>query len=482
MTTRNRIILAIGLLLIPIVFRTLFYYHGIYTNPGLQTPNFADKVVPEPPTPAANATAVFNPVRGKVIVIDKFHANLFDPSEIEPLVTAFSARGAQVEYQTGDKALAMSLKYASAYLVFGPTSAFSSEELLAIQQFIASGGRLLVFSDPTRALMSYDMFGSPTNVPDVNYSNPLIAPYGLVFVNDYIYNLEENEGNFRNVKFTQFADNPLTQGLQMVVFYGAHSVRAENGTILAQGSAKTFSSLTDQGGNLTTLALSANQQVLAAGDFSFLTNPYNQVADNSRLLAQIANFALSGERQPILANFPYLFQRPVSLVADEKLYLTPEALGPVANLQKILNAVNLPLNPRSAAKVDEDLILLGTFDSGASLKPYLSSFKLDLEKVDETLTLPGIGKISREGNGLLLFTHTAKTNTLILLTPNATDLPGFIDLVASGDLSGCVLTGQVGVCKLAPVDESDTSSSEAETATPEAESTPSDNATPTPSG
>jgi hypothetical protein len=480
MTTRNRIILTIGLLLIPVLFRTLFYYQGIYSNPGLQTPNFADKIVPQPPTPAANATAVFEPVRGKVVLIDKFHDNLFDPSEIEPLVTAFSARGARVEYQTDEQSLALSLKYASAYLVFSPAKAYNVEDLLAVQQFIASGGRLLVFSDPTRALLSYDMFGSPTNLPDVNYSNPLIAPSGLVFVNDYLYNLEENEGNFRNVKFTQFADNPLTQGLQMVVFYGAHSVRAENGTALTVGSSKTFSSLTDQGGSLTTLALSANQQVLAAGDFSFMTNPYNQVADNTRLLGQIANFALSGERQPTLANFPYLFQRPVSLVPSGELYLTSEALGPVANLQKILNAVNLPLNPRLEPKADEDLILLGTFDSGKSLQPYLRPFKLDLTKVGETLTIPEIGKISSEGNGLLLFTHTAKTNTLILLAPQSADLPGFIDQVASGNLSGCVLTGQVGVCKLTPVDESGSSSSE--TATPEAESTPSESATPTPAG
>lgn len=475
MTTRNRILLAVGLLLIPGLLRTLYFYQGFYRNLGLATPNFSAQTLSEPPTPASNATAVFNPAQGKVILIDGFHANLFDPSEIEPLVTAFSARGARVEFQTSDRPLAMSLKSASAYLVFGPTSAFSSEELLAVQQFIASGGRLLVFSDPTRALLSFDMFGSPINLPEVNYSNPLIAPYGLVFVNDYLYNLEENEGNFRNVKFTQFADHPLTQGLEMVVFYGAHSVRAENGTSLAPGSPKVFSSLTDQGGELSALALSANQQVLAAGDFSFLTNPYNQVADNGRLLNQIANFALAGERQPTLANFPYLFQRPVSLVPSGELYLTPETLGPVTKLQNSLLAVNIPLQPRPEANLAEDLILLGTFASGDSLQTDLLPFNLDLTSTDETLTIPGIGKIGSAGSGLLLFTHTPQKNTLILLTSNAADLPGLIELLASGDLSGCLLSGQVGVCQLGSA-----ASDSSETATPEPEATPTESTDPTP--
>lgn len=457
MTTRNRILIAAALLAIPILLRLLFFYQLPYSNLNVQKPDFAHNTVPEPPTPSSKVAAVVGVASGKVVLIDGFHGNQFDPSEIEPLVTAIGARGANVEFDTGSKPLESELKYASAYIIFAPSTPFSSDELRTIRQFVANGGRLLVFSDPTRALTTYDLFGNPYSIPDVNYTNPLIAPFGLTLVNDYLYNLEDNEGNFRNVKFTDFTENPLTKDLHMAVFYGAHSVHAEAGTALATGSEKTFSSLTDHGGGLSPIAISANEQVLAAGDFSFITNPYNQVADNALLLTHIADFAVGGARNPVLVNFPYLFQRPVSLIATGDLQITPDGLGPVSNLQKTLKAVNIPLNIRDTALPDEDLIVLGTFKPSDDLAPYIRPFNIDLENAQDAVEIPGVGKISSSGNGILLFNRGPKSNTLILLAPTAKDLPNLITLVASGDLSACVLQDNIGVCGL---NASDTGSSD----------------------
>ena len=448
MTIRNRILIAAALLAIPILLRFLFFYQLPYSNLNIQKPDFAQNTVPEPPTPSSKVASVVGVASGKVVLIDDFHGNLFDPSEIEPLVTAISARGANVEFDTGSKPLESKLKYASAYIIFAPSTAFSSDELRGIQQFVASGGRLLVFADPTRALTSFDSLGNPSTVPDVNYSNPLIAPFGLTLVNDYLYNLEANEGNFRNVKFTDFADSPLTKDLHMVVFYGTHSVHAETGTALATGNEKTFSSLTDHGSGLSPIAISANKQVLAVGDFSFIMNPFNQVADNALLLAHIADFAVGGERNPTLANFPYLFHHPVSLIATGDLQLTSDSLGPVSNLQKSLKAVNIPVNIRQKAAQGDDLIVLGIFKASNDLTPYVEPFNIDLENVKDGVEIPGVGKISSSGNGILLFNHGPKSNTLTLLAPTANDLPALITLVASGDLSSCVLQDNIGVCAI----------------------------------
>jgi hypothetical protein len=480
MSTRNRILIAAALLAIPVLLRALFFYQLPYSNPDIQKPDFTQNTVPEPPTPSSKVAAVIGIASGKVVLIDVTHGNLFDPSEIEPLLTAISARGATVEFDTGSKSLESKLKYASAYLVFAPSTAFGADDLRTIQQFVASGGRLLVFADPTRALTIYDFFGTPTNVPDVNFSNPLIAPFGLTLVNDYLYNLEYNEGNFRNVKFTDFTDSPLTKNLQMVVFYGVHSVHAETGTALATGNEKTFSSLTDQGGGLSPLAISANKQVLAAGDFSFMINPYNQVADNALLLSHIVDFALDGERKPALVNFPYLFQRPVSLISTGDLQLTFSSLGPVSNLQKSLKAVNIPVNLRTAAAQGEDLIVLGTFKPSDDLTPYLKPFNINLEEATSSIEIPGVGKISSSGNGLLLFNQGPKSNTLVLLAPTANDLPGLITLVASGDLSSCVLQGSLGICALSETGSSEYYSDA--TSTPAESETPTETPTPTASG
>lgn len=480
MTTSRKIIIAILLIALPVLARFLFFYQLPYSNSNIQKPTFGQNVVADPPTPSSKVVAAVSPFTGKVVLIDSFHANLFDPSEIEPLVTALSARGATIEFDDGAKPLESKLKYASAYIVFAPSQAFTSDDIRSVQHFVASGGRLLVFSDPTRTLTTYDLFDNPSNVPDVNFSNPLIAPFGLTVVNDYVYNLENNEGNFRNVEFTEFADSPLTKDLHMVVFYGAHSIHTENGTALAMGNEKTLSSLTDHGNGLAPLALSANHQVLAAGDFSFITDPFNQVADNAILLNHIADFAVDGERKPVLSNFPYLFQHPVTLIATGNLQLTPDSLGPISALQKSLKAVNIPITIRDKAVTGEDLIVLGTLEATDGLAPYTQPFNIDLENMGDAVEIPGVGKISNSGNGILLFNHGPKSNTLTLLAPAAKDLPSLIALVASGDLSSCVLQDNIGVCGLSS--DSSESAYYSATATPveEKKATPTSETTPTP--
>jgi hypothetical protein len=447
MTTRQRILIALVLFVVPILVRFFLFYQLPYFNSKVQRPDYASFTIPQPPTPSSKLAPVTKVEDGKVVIVDANHGNQFEPSEIEPLVTALSARGGRVEFDKGAQPLAAQLKYASTYAVFSPSIGFSGDEIRAIRKFVESGGRLLVFSDPTRSLTTYDsLTGNQITLPDVNYANPLLAPFGLTFVNDYLYNLEDNEGNFRNVKFTDFADNPLTGGLNMVVFYGAHSIQTNTGTPLAFGDAKTLSSLTDKGGSLSPAVLSANGQVLALGDFSFLTNPFNQVADNGMLLGAIADFALGGNRTPSLVNFPYVFQRPVSLITTGDIQITSDLLSPLASLQSTLNAVNISVNVRSAAPKEGDLIVLGTLTPSDDLTPYLKPFGITLEEDAKTIDVKGLGTVSTKGSGLLLFNRGTASNTLVLLAPSTDALPDLIKVVASGDLSSCVIQDNIGVC------------------------------------
>lgn len=458
-----RILLAAALFLAPIVARYLAYYDPRTTyQPQVSRPDFTALQLPEPPTPSASLPAVVQPVSvGKVILFDAAHSNQYAPNEVEPLVTALHARGGRVEFHDGSQPLAAHLKYASAYVIFSPSSPFMAEELLSIQQFVASGGRLLVFADPTRSLLSYDFFmGTMSVLPDVNYLNPVLAPYGLSIVNDYLYNLRDNEGNFRNVKFGEFAENPLTAGLEMVVFYGVHSVQAGNGTALIRSDRNTYSSLTDRSGTYTPMALSENGRVLVAGDFSFLTHPFSQVADNAALLGAVAGFALAGERTPSLVNFPYLFRRPVSLVFLGNRKLDPVLIQPIARLQNALERVNLPLQVREKAADGTDALLLGTFEDEEAIANSIRSFGISLRQDEDTgeslLEIKGLGQVNAAKSGLLLFSTGAKANTLILLAPHARMLPQLVSLVASGELSACVVQGSIGICTLTS-DESSSS-------------------------
>ncbi len=455
MKTPTRIILAVALFFIPILARAVTFYQNPFYKTEVARPDFASFKLPEPPTPSASLTAVAAPAnKGKVVIVDASHGNQYVPNEIEPLVTALSARGGRVEFDKGIQPLASQLKYASAYIIFSPSLTFSAEELHAIRQFTESGGRLLVFADPTRLMITYDSYsGAAFLSPDVNYINPVLAPYGLSFANDYLYNLQDNEGNFRNVKFTDFTGNPLFSGLNMVVFYGVHSIQTNTGSLLIRSDSNTFSSLTDQQGIYTPLALSEDKQVLAAGDFSFLTNPFNQIADNGMLLGAIADFALDDERAPSLTNFPYLFSQPTSLVTVGEVQLDASLLGPIAALQNALNLISIPLRVRAKAPDGNDVIVLGALKDKDAIAIYTKPFGITLDGEKSELIIKGLGKVSDTDSGLLLFSRGPKSNTLVLLAPTAKMLPELVGLVASGNLSSCVAQENIGICSLTPVFE-----------------------------
>jgi hypothetical protein len=447
---RFRILILLAALLLPPLVRGFSHYYWFPTIPKVASPDFSSFQLPQPPisTPAAET---ISRVQNKLVVIDYQHGNQFSPNEIDSLVGALTERGAAVEISNSGTTMDTRLKYASAFVVFSPLVPFQDNEVNAVRQFVAAGGRLTVFTDPTRGALTYDYFSSlPSNQPDVDNVNPLLAPFGITVRNDYLYNLVENEGNFRNVLLGQFSRHPLTDGLDQVAFYGAHSLVVQPGTVLIQGDRNTYSSLTDAAGpGQGAAVLSADGNVLALGDFSFLLPPYDTVADNRVLISRLAEFLLSGERTHRLADFPYLFERTISVVMTGGLQLNSDLLGPLGSLQTALAPLNLSLVTGSDAWDEGDLLVLGTLNPSEDLDLFITPFELNLENPDSA-TLPGFGTIGRSGIGLLLYRHTSARNTLVLLADLPEDLPALINLLASGYLGACLTQDEAGVCSLGP--------------------------------
>ncbi len=74
--------------------------------------------------------------------------------------------------------------------------------------------------------------------------------------------------------------------------------------------------------------LSKDGNVFAAGDFTFLTPPYNTVGDNSTFINNIADFLLGGQRKYVLADFPYIFNgTTVSVLPTSNVQMTAEING-----------------------------------------------------------------------------------------------------------------------------------------------------------
>ncbi len=444
-------LIALGLLILPILVRALWFYHGFSVRPEIATPDYASFAAPQPPleTPQVDESKIKQ--FGGTVILDGTHLNQFQPDEIQSLKDAVEKRGGTMELLTDSTLLENSLKYASAYVVLAPSSFFLNSEISILESFVVRGGRLVVFTDATRGLITTDYFSGTTTVyPDANAVNPLLEPFGITILNDYLYNLAENEGNFRNVFFDEFGKAELTFGLKQVAFYGTHSVESRSGLILFQGTESTFSSIDDahdpaQGG----AAISEDGNVVAFGDFTFLTSPYNNVADNSTLIDNIADFLLGGKGQPTFANFPYIFnQQTLQVYPTSDVQMTAEMISALSTLQVSLQAANTSMQIVQDKPTEGDTLVIGTFSVTEDLDPYINKFNLVFDEAGEFITVPGFGNIGRSGNGILLLEHGKNGNTLILLADTIDDLPTMLGILSSGSLSACIVQDTSAVCSI----------------------------------
>jgi hypothetical protein len=236
-------------------------------------------------------------------------------------------------------------------------------------------------------------------------------------------------------------------------------VNTTTGTPLIQGDERTLSSRTDTGGNLAAAALSANQQVLALGDLTFLTPPYYQVANNARLIRRVAEFLVSGERTHSLADAPFLFGRPVSIVATKSITLTADMAEPMGKWQTALRPISVTLNMTALPAPDSDVIVLGSYTPSDDLMPYVMPFLgVSLTEtapitgvkgpIGASILVPGLGKVARSGTGLMLFSRTEKRSTLILLADTPEGLSKLVEMLATGDLTACAVQERVALCSV----------------------------------
>lgn len=443
--------IALAALLLPALARGIWFYRGLPPQPReIATPDYQSFAVSQPPLSTPLAAEKAKP-SGGVVLFDRAHANQFQPSEAQSLEEQIARRGGSVETLLDASLLGQKLKYVSAYVVVSPSAAFTDEEIRLVQQFVERGGRLLVFTDATRGTVYYDWWNDTlTNFSDTTAVNPLLAPHGVIVNNDYLYNIVENEGNYRNVFFDQFGKDELTFGLKRVAFYGAHSVKAENGKVLLGGNESNLSSVDDAhdpaaGG----AALSANGRALVFGDFTFLSAPYRNVADNAALISNIADFALGGKQAVSLQNFPYIFSKPlVQVYPAEGTKLTAETIAAIGGLQEALRVINVELRVTDKVPRAGDFLVLGLFEKAEKLEDFLAPFNLELNEDEKTVALKKFGEIGRAGNGLLLFEQGKDGNTLILLADSQEDLLTLISNLGGGALSGCVLQDNFAVCSV----------------------------------
>lgn len=464
---RRRLWLALGLFLLPLVVRGLWYYRGIYRpGMGVDLPNYSELTAPTPPLreslavkPVATEAEMGSaPRRGRVVLIDMAHGNDFELSELDRLTQALSAREVKVEVFEGDfkpdaQPLGERLKYATAFVVIAPNVSFSTSEVQQATRFVARGGRLLVIADPTRNGINagrFDLAGDVRGM-DVASANQLLSPFDIAFSDDYLYNLTKNEGNFRNVLLSTFADDPLAEGLSTIAFYAAHSIYTNTGVSVIRGGEGTFSSITDSAAGYAVAVRSQDGGVLALGDLTFLTSPYNQVADNGALLGNLVDFLLGGERARDLSDYPFIFDQPVAVLTTELFGLSAETIQTLSAAQVAFRSLDLDLTVTETPSSGTDLVMLDLFepvDETVTEEVEALDIVLPRDSDEATLTVPEFGEVNPAGLGLMALSHSEERTTLILLADSAEDLLALAEKLGFGGLDGCMIRGRYALCKV----------------------------------
>jgi hypothetical protein len=502
----TKLLLVLVLIALPVAGRWAWFYRGWYTPP----------VIPEiDESQIALPLSEYRPFAGEVlesvgrVVVDLSHDNNLEVDDLTPLRDHLTQRGVAIETFDGSSgSLRTQLRGATALVIIAPTSRYTAEERDAIADFVEDGGRLLLAADPTRPVPpeeeeeSLDSALVPLRASAIPAINSLANAFGVAYFDDYLYNLVENEGNYRNVRFTVLSnEHSLTQGLEMVVFFAAHSLRSD-GLSLVSGDENTLSSLRSGETGLTAAALAANGRVLALGDITALAPPYHTIADNDRFLSNIAHWLAAAERAWDLKDFPYLFEGPVALVQVGEGLLDPRLIARSGTLEEVFYQADLTLN-LSAAAADHDTLFVGTFENVELVQEYLATAGVTItiveageeeeaesagktetgeeapgqatptatllptevaaqgaedeetgtgteeaaeEEPQGTVEIEGLGTIAIKGTTLFIVDRSANRVVVIALAEDGETAMEALERLASGDFSGCVHRDGVTVC------------------------------------
>lgn len=465
----RKILIALVFFALPIIGRLLWFYQGVYLgNPKENYPSFEDNAVllPELSTPVPDNPTELN--EKITILVDKSHRNLFTVAEIEPLFNDLILNGAEILIAETESDFESMLRKSDALLIITPSYSFTSVEIEDVEEFVYRGGKLVVIADPTRSYEEYQ----ENREKIVIQTNQLLQPFLLSFNNDYIYNLSENEGNFRNVFVHPTGHSDLTRSLTSLVFYGSHSIGTSAESVI-EGGQQTLSSLTDVGGNLPVAALDASGNVLIIGDLSFMTNPYYQVADNYKFIENITDFLIDSSRDRNFHDFPDIFTRDIGIILSEGITLDNDLLQVISDLQ-----VRFAVNDYSVTILEEstdgfDEIILGLYPPDEELETLTDAIGFYYSEVEPTATssptpeedlaeedtdiqpegpvnyfrVPEFGSIPAEGFGFLMTNNTRGKMQLLLLAENLENCINLLKLVENGSLDGCLVGKNIAVCE-----------------------------------
>lgn len=472
MNTRTKLLLAAILFLLPFIARWAWFNRpqGEYTPPEIPPLDQLTFTLPETNFEPVKDT----PLAGNGhVVADLIHDNNLLNEDLTPLRERLAARGVELELLYDYSGLSSALRSASALIVAAPTYSFDSYEQTMIQEFVDNGGKLLLVADPTRqvpipedvlAFNPYAVFFPESAVPVIN---SLSSRFGLIYFDDYLYDLGSAEGNYRNVRYTDLnKDSPLTKGVDELVLFAAHTLRG--GTPLITGDENVLSNKRTGETTLSPAMTAADGNVVALGDLTLLTAPYHTVAGNDQFLSNLADWLATSTRTWHLADFPYLYDDTVSYVQLKQADVDPRLLVFGSTLQNNLKDAGLELTANNTLPPTQDALLAGTYLEQDTIADLLHSvgvtvtltFSETQENATPTLAdlksgkmeVAGLGTIDLRGSTLYAeYPIGTDEAGVIVLTYDEADLTTALENLIYGLPTGCFEQGALIICSTGEV-------------------------------
>ena len=457
---KKRIAIVIVGIIVVVLGRGFFFYSGFYSPPPSEMPSYEHIVVPPPPLTEFSDNVSDNISEEKrSVIIDLAHDNNFDIEELNVLMLRLVSRGLTIKFLGVEDDLEEELRFADALGVILPETNYSKEEVKLVREFVDKGGRLLLIADPTR----------PGEV------SSLSAEFGLVFESGYLYNLKENDGNFRNVFISRFGTNELTKNLTKIVFYTAGYISpATNGIAFTDDN--TFSSVMEVKGRLSPIALSSNSKVLAISDLTFMTEPHNAVYDNNQFISNIADWLAESERIFLLSDFPHCISDDLAIA-----YTDPSVLDMATRLKVLLSDMGKEAEisqHEAPLTLSKDTIFLGLFKEIEAVKSYLERANISItteekeeeeekekavptpeaeneesepkeepEKLPITIEIGGMGEVYKKGTSLIYLSGEVGERLLLILADTEDMFKETIDLLERGDFRQWLISDQLAICR-----------------------------------
>lgn len=213
---------------------------------------------------------------------------------VEALLSTLIAHGHEVQFYSDEgpqdafgeeTGLSDELVDVDAFVTTDP-AALSRDARASVDTFAAAGGRVFVGADPGQAEAVAEL-GSDEGI----YQNT-----------GFLYNMDENDQNYLSIFAEPTAPSELTAGIDRVVLRGGSPIATSDGTPLLIADENTELSTTQRTDAYGVGVVAGNLTVI--GDTSFMAPENAYRADNNVLIANIADFLVTGEIEEDLFEEP----------------------------------------------------------------------------------------------------------------------------------------------------------------------------------